>query len=52
MESWGLKKVIEEKEKKLFLAKIAPKTTLNEYTEVEQMEREVEMLKEIYWWLP
>ena len=46
MESWQLKEVIEKKEKELFFTKLGGETSL---MELEEKEREIEMLKELYW---
>jgi len=46
MESWELKEVIEKKEKELFFTKLSGETSLKE---LEEKERELKMLKELYW---
>jgi len=46
MESWQLKEVIEKKEKELFFTKLSGETSLKE---LEEKERELKMLKELYW---
>ena len=46
MESWQLKEVIEKKEKELFFTKLSGEASLKE---LEEKERELKMLKELYW---